>query len=82
MKPPTWLKKDILVCHTPTRTVFQPDRLYSKHETLILTDPTGNEWKLSECDRLRIEHLSKGGCFASEMAIAIYPDPRGRVDLF
>jgi hypothetical protein len=79
-KLPAWLKRGILAIHTPSRTVFEPDKLYDQGGNLYLTDPTEQQmWKASECDRLRIEHLSKGGTFASETTIAIYPDPRGLV---
>ena len=79
IQPPPWLKKDILVFHNPTSTVFQPDRLYSKNDALILTDPVGQEWDVSECDRLKIDHLRKGGTFAGDTAIAIYAHPQGLI---
>jgi hypothetical protein len=51
--PPTWLKRGILACHTPTCTVFTPERLFDRSGTQMLTDPNGAEWKLSDCDLLR-----------------------------
>lgn len=79
MNKPAWLKRGILVCHLPTATVFVPERLYDRAGTKMLTDPSGTEWKLSECDQLRFEHLRKGGTFAGQVELAIYPDARGLV---
>lgn len=80
-KPPSWLKRGVLVCHLPTSTVFTPEHLHDRAGTQILTDPAGQEWKLSECELLQREHLRKGGTFAnaSGITIAIYPDPRGLI---
>lgn len=79
MNKPSWLKKGVLACHIPTCTVFEPDRLYDRAGTLQLTDSNGTEYRVSECDELRPEHLRKGGTIAGEMAISIYPHPQGFV---
>ena len=76
---PAWLKKGVLVCHIPTNTVFNPESLHDRNGTLQLSDCHQNEYKLSECDKLRLEHLRKGGSFASELAISIYPHAQGFV---
>jgi hypothetical protein len=79
MNIPPWLKQGDFACHTPTRTVFKPERKIGKYKgTYCLYDCNGQHYPYSECDRLDMVHLSRGlGLFVVEGgdALLIHPSP-------
>lgn len=74
---PSWLKTAQLVCHVPDRIVFAPQRRVTfQNQRPGLLDCQGNFYPLSDCEPLRLDHLSRVAFFMTEtQTLTIYHRP-------